>query len=791
MNMRWRKVLGDLRQYGGQIGLISLVLAIGIAGVVATLSARTVLKREIAVSVGRAQMPDLALMYERVTPELLSAVASESGVVKVDARRVVYTRVRAKDGVWLPMRLTVLRDFSAQQLGVVHLDQGAWPPAEGAIFIEQSGQELIDAGVGGSLAMRTPTADIVTLPVAAFVHDTAVAPSTQERIIYAFVTPATAALMGQGATLDQLLVKMASRASYAEASEFSRVLNANLTRKAIQPYRVDTLFISHPHAALMNAVVQVLGVVAAMAILCSSALAAYMVAAMMRREVVQVGIMKTMGAQTMQIAAQYLAWLIPMSLIALILGIAGGWYLSGLLVESNALSFNIDVASAQVAPSLWAIEIVAALGVPLFAMALPIMRAARMSPRAAIHDAGVVPPSARAARVALWLLKFPGSVGLTFALRNTWRRPWRLTAMVLALTFGGALLLFTRTNYQSMMSVIDASLKNQGYDIEVLMPGWTSTGELEAIAKRVPEVEIVEAWRRANIGVGVGVNIGAGGGESDAPSRFTLIGYPADSRLFKPTIVEGRAAQTANEVVMTRTLRDRDPSMQIGRTIELPFRERRTKVQIVGMAEQIASPIMYANSAAFESITGLGVQANALRIKARNNDIDSVVSAVDQAFLEARLPPGQIISRAMARDSLEEHFKVVGDVVRMVAFTMALVGSIILAATTGLNVLERSREIGIIRTIGATPRRIAAIFMCEAASVLLVSGALAIALSLVLSRWMLDITERSLLNVTVPLQFSTMGLAQLALGGLLVMVVVTVTLAFRLRKSVRESVGIA
>lgn len=782
MNMRWRKVVGDLRQYGGQIGLISLVLAIGIAGVVAALNARTVLKREIGVSVSGAKMPDLALMYEQVTPQLLAAVASETDVVKVDARRVVYTRVRAKDGLWLPMRLTVLRDFSAQQLGLVHLDQGAWPPAEGRIFIEQSGQELLDVGVGGSLAMRTPTAEIVTLPLAAFVHDPAVAPSTQERIIYAYVTQATAALMGQGATLDQLLVKIRSRASFAEATEFARVLNLTLTRKAIAPYRVDTLVISHPHAALMNAVVQVLGVVAAMAMLCSSALAAYMVAAMMRREVAQVGIMKTMGARTSQIAVQYLVLLIPMSLIAVLLGMAGGWYLAGVLVESNALSFNIDVAAAQVAPAVWVIEIMVALGVPLFAMAVPILRAARMSPRAAIHDAGIVAPSAIAGRAAAWLLKIPGSVGLTLALRNTWRRPWRLTAMVLALACGGALLLFNRTNYQSMMNVIDASLKNQGHDIEVLMPRWTSAAELEAIARRVPEVEIVEAWRRASIGVA--------NGEIEAPSRFALNGYAADSRLFKLPVVLGRAAQTANEVVMTRTLRDRDPSMQIGRTVELPFRERRTKVQIVGMIEQIGSPMMYTNLAAFENITGLGEEANALRIKVRGDDINSAVSAVDQAFLESGLPPAQIISRAMVRENLEEHFKVVGEVVRMVAFTMALVGGIILVATSGLNVLERSREIGIIRTIGATPRRIAAIFMCEAASVLLVSGVLAVALSLVLSRWMLNITERSLLNVTVPIQFSTLGLAQLALGGVLVMMVVTVTLAFRLRKSVRESVAI-
>ena len=142
--MRRRKVAGDLRQYWLQISVITLVLTIGAAGVVAALNTRAVLKREIAASFSAARMPDIALWFDRVTPELLAKVAALDDVTAVDARRIAYTRVKAKDGTWLPMRLTVVRDFSAQQLGVVHHHSNRWPTQDGSILIEQSGQTLID-----------------------------------------------------------------------------------------------------------------------------------------------------------------------------------------------------------------------------------------------------------------------------------------------------------------------------------------------------------------------------------------------------------------------------------------------------------------------------------------------------------------------------------------------------------------------------------------------------------------------------------------------------------------------
>ena len=786
MSMQWRKVVGDLRQYRLQIFLITLVLTLGTAGVVAALNARAILKREIATSHTSARLPDIALWFERVTPELLASVAAMDGVAAVDAHRVTYTRVKANDGTWLPLRLTVVRDFSTQRLGLVHLHNGTWPTD--TILIEQSGESLLAANT--ALQIRTPTGDIVSLQAGGFVHDTDVEPSTQERQIFAYVTPATAALLGQPKDLDQLLVKMAYRGEFANAVNFGTNLNATLKRQGQPAFRVDALPATHPHATLMNAMLVVLGVLSAMALICSSALAGYMVAATMRREMAQVGVMKTLGARSHQIAWQYLALVAPVALLANVIGFAAGVLLGRQIVASYLITLNIDVALWHVPVSLLTLEIALAILVPLLAVAIPIVRAARMTPRAAMQNAGIVVPSSLPNRLASSLIKFPGSMVWTFSLRNTWRRPWRLLVMVLALSFGGALLLTNRTIYESKMIVIDASLGSQGYDFEVLMQLAAPGAQLEAIARSVPDVQIAEAWRRARVSIATlePVSDAAPANES---RQFTISGYPGSTQLFKLPVVQGRAphADATNEVLMTRSLRDAYPQLQTGNSVELQFNDRRAKVNVVGMAEQIGLRAMYTNFATFDAVTGLGDQTQAVRVKARTPDIETVVNKVDQAFLNARIPPGQIVSRAMIRDSLDEHFMVVGEVTRMVAFAAALIGAIMLAATTGLNVLERTREIGVIRTLGATPNRILAIFLAEATAITLMSALLAVCIAVPLSRAILNLAERALLHVSVPMQLSIYGLALLGSGALIVVLTVWLVTKISLRKSVREALA--
>jgi putative ABC transport system permease protein len=784
--MRWRKVQADWSTYRAQIILIGLVLTLGAAGVVAMMDAQLVLRREIAASYRGAAAPDLALWFETVDAPLLAQVAAQPGVRAVDARRVTFVRLTDSAGNEVPVRLTLVKDPLTMKLASVHRHEDGGPAGDTGVWIEQSGESLLGLRAGEPIRLRTPDGGSVEVPLAGYLHDPGVAPSTQERMLYAYASTAWAQRLKLRGEPDQLLVQLELGSGTGAAMESGQQLGAAATSAGHELLRVEALPAGHPHALLMTALLRVFGALSGLAYTSSAAWAAYMAALWMRREVRVVGILKTLGARTHQIASQYLVLGAPLVLLAAALALPLGALLGRALVRYYAVSLNIDISDMAVGADLRGFEVMLALGLPLLAVALPILRAARMTPRQAIQDAGVLPPTG-AGRWRARLLRLPGQYEWTLALRNSFRRPWRLLLLLLALGSAGALLLTTHSNYESLMQVIDRSLEQQGHDLEVVLQSPAPPAALERIAQAQPGVTVAEAWRRVAVEVGVD----SGTLATHARDRVPLAGYPTASRLFQLRVVQGRKAadHASNEVLVSRALADRQPGIQLGQTLHLRYRDRETRVVVVGLVEEIAQAQMYAPSASFEAITGLGDAAGVVRIRAQGAAIPSLARALDQAFLDARHTPRQIITRDQVRESLDEHFKVVGDFIRMVALATALVGAIWLAASSSLNVQERTREIGVLRTLGATPWTIAAIFVAEGAAVALLSALLAIGASLVLTSALNSAASTGLLHVEVPLRFSWQGLAILALG--VVVVVLTVALAVQrpLRLSARDALA--
>jgi putative ABC transport system permease protein len=775
MNSGWRKIAGDFRQHRVQIGLALLVLAIGATGVVAALDAHAVLRREIDESYRASRSPDLVLWFENVEPRLLELVRAHPGVADADARRVSNTRVLGqRAGDWLPMRLVVVSDFAQQRVGVVHRHDGeGWPAGDAGLLIEQSSLPLLSQRRGDPLRVRLPGGEQVAMPMAGVVHDTAVAPGTMERLVYAYATPAVAARLGQEPTLDQLIV-IADEGS--DAGALSASLQAMLAAGGAAPLRSDVMTNVHPHVGLMSALLGLLRGFGMMAFVCSAALAVFVISLWMKRETRQVGIMKTMGARTHQLAFQYLALVGPLVVLATGIALVAGTALGNWLIHDTALEQNIDVARREVPRDLRIMEILCTIGIPLVAMALPILRAARMSVREAIQDPGIAAPG-RGSRLARFL-RLP-SQRWTFALRNTFRRKWRLAVTVTGLALGGALLLTAMNHYESLMAVIDTVVEDRGHDLQVALQRPIEPAALEAVARDLPGVAVAEAWRRA------GVEITAGG-------HAQLYGYPVDTRLPRLTIREGRwpGPGETGAVVVTRPLARRTPGVEVGAEVTLQFREQRTTVRVVGLVDEISTRALYTDAPTFEAITGIRDLASELRVAALDrNDLDPVVATVDQALLDRRLAAGPILTRWGIRESYDEHFRGFVALSMIVSAAVALIGAISLIAFACLGILERAREIGIIRTMGATPRDIRRMFLAESGIVVAASLAIGVGISFPASLAFNDFTSGFALLIPIPLVFSWTALAAVCAGVPVVMLGVWIALARMLRMSVRETLA--
>jgi len=142
------------------------------------------------------------------------------------------------------------------------------------------------------------------------------------------------------------------------------------------------------------------------------------------------------------------------------------------------------------------------------------------------------------------------------------------------------------------------------------------------------------------------------------------------------------------------------------------------------------------------------------------------------------------------KERIFELFGVLVTFLLAMAILIALVGGLALMGMMSINVLERSKEIGVMRAVGADTRAILQIFWGESMVVTLVSFVLAVAASVPLSRLLTTIVGVSFLDRPLDFTYAFGGI-----GGWLAIVLAIGTLASILparnaaNLSVRESLS--
>lgn len=769
----WRKARQDIRAHRGQWLAMMAALVLGGIGMIGAQTAKAVLEREIPASFLLANSPDLTLWFDNATPEVAQRIREKPMVEAAELRGSFTTRIQVTKEKWLPLRVHIVSHPREVSVGRILMpsDSSTSSTASLAIYIERSGRSLLQQRPGETITLRTTTGENVSLALADYVFDPAVAPSTQEQTLYGYCSLECARALHTDARFDQVAVTLRARGSERDAIEAGDEIRAHLNASSASPLRIDSRLAAHPHEGLMNAMLRVIGVFGWMATLLAAALTAYLSHAWMRREAKQIAVMKTLGARRRDIVCFYSVMAVVFLAATLLIAMPLGMMLGLSLVEFQAGMTNIDIQSRAVPMATIVVAALLLSTVLLGAMLMPILTACSKRVVDALHGYSIVAPNALArasARLSLDAL----SVGNRLALRNVWRRPWRAALVVAAIGLGGGLLLTTRTNFDSYLATIDKNQAAREHDAEVFFSKAPQMETLQRVVTTLPHVQHAEIWQRTKVTV-----------TGSTEMAFTLSAFPDASRMFVMPFSVGRYVnpEANDEIVITRFLADRFPALSLGVAVELVHGVHRQRVTIVGIVEEIAASLAYANASTFVAITGTQTKGASVRIKLDTDDVVGAINALDRAFMRGGIVPAQIISAEVVRESLIEHFLVVGGAMKLIALCVAVLGAIMLCALAVFNTLDRTRELAILRAIGAPPSTAIQLMLIEAASVMAVGFVVAVALSLAISRLLLDAGERMLLHIAVPMQFSWFGLAQLAMGAGLTFAVIALLIVLASR----------
>jgi putative ABC transport system permease protein len=482
------------------------------------------------------------------------------------------------------------------------------------------------------------------------------------------------------------------------------------------------------------------------------------------------------------------------TLLAIPLGMAAARRSAGAI--SRMLNFTV---SSDAIPA-WVILVLIAAGVavPLITALIPILRATRITVWQAIDECAA--NSGRAAHP--FLTKVVAVLRLrrswTLAARNVLRTRTRLVLTVVLLAVGGAIFMMAFNVLRGWDGSLAKIVAARRYDMEVRLAEPIST----AIALRlrnVPGVRSVERWGSTPTSPVQDEEIPLDHAYPDRGHGGTyLLGVPADTTHVQFPLREGRwlKGDDANAAVLTPIGVRLFPTARVGDVVALSVYGIPARWKVVGFVEEFGpAPAAYVTDVSFARVRGEDDFAQVLTI-ATQVDSDRVRTELLKTIEDELTRAGAKIELVMPvptlRSILDDHMGILTGALTVMSLIMAAVSAAALSSTISIGVLQRTRELGVMKAIGATPTTIRRLIVAEGlfAGVLGWMGAVVLAVPLTL------LVGGSLGTTAFGAPISVLISPKTALAWLAITVVVSVVAAIvpanrAAKLTVREALGAA
>ncbi|MGA9335006.1 MAG: ABC transporter permease [Rudaea sp.] len=692
---RWRKVLRDAWLNRTRALLIVLAIALGMTAAGAVLDAWALVRRA-TLETYAATHPAAAtlLLNAPIDDALLARVRALPAISSARVRGHVQAAIRI-NGSRYNAELFALDDFTQRDIAAVDVDRGSWPPRDGEIAIEKSSLNYAGTTLGSSVEIESGTS-VLGLRVSGVAHDVGLPPGWMDHVVYGFVTPSSLAALGVTPLRNELQFRVRDATlDRAAIRHVANAVKALLERAGVAVSHVDVPEPGqHPHAGQMDSLMFTQGAFGALALLAVSFLIVNLITAMLISQIRQIGVMKAVGARTHQIAALYLVYSLLLGIAASAIAVPAALAIGRPYAALKADMLNFSIAGYAIPWWTIVLQIAVCCLLPVLAATWPVASACRAGVATALRDAGIGAGhgACLSRRVTL-----PGvSRPVMLSIANAFRRRQRTALTLLALSIGGAVFIGADNLRSAVLDSVERMFEAQRYDVVLRFAAPHQATELEAAAARVEGVERTQAL------LADAATVMHADGESG--ESFTLLGIPPKTPLFHVSMNSGRwlDGHDRNVLVLGQRLM-REERLEIDSDVLLKVAGKISTWHIVGADQSVMQTIAYAPFATLAALHG-GERATTLVVATRGGNQATklgVIMRLRAAFeqLGMHVAGSQLLSES--RRVIESHLLMVWQFLSAMGWVMIAVGSMGLMSTMSLAVLERTREIGVLRAIGA------------------------------------------------------------------------------------------
>jgi putative ABC transport system permease protein len=762
-----RKSITDLTRRKARAILSVLMLALAVASI-GIFAVSPLVDRAMQDEVEATRLSDLSVSMRPLTlsETQLAALARIPNVEGVEARSFFDTRMyvgaRRADTIVLG-----IRDFGRQAVDVVEIDSGTAPGA-GAVLTEVQNrlQGRFEGGAGDSARVIASDGSVRRLRVTGEGSNLDAGQDVIESTIVLYATPATVAdLSGE-----EGFSSLAFRLRDPEAVE-TTLLTVRRELEALPAFTGFTEFPSirapgdWPGREELEQISNLMVIVTLLALLSALVLIANTMTTLIGEQTGEIGAMKAIGARRRQIAAIYLRTALLLGALGTLLGgvlgvllanAVAGFFGSELFAVETSFGVDLPVLAATIAIGL--------LG-PALAALPAIRRALRMSVREAIEETGSVTGSQGALDWALRRVRFlPRSAQI--GVRSIGRRKRRTLATVLQIGFAVATMLALLGLGTAAERTAAGAWDEHGEAFSV----WSSSSKplddaAAPVIRATPGVESVEAVLKNEI-------------DYDGEDAF-LWGLPA-ATMFRHEVTDGRwytaaeERQGAHVAVLERGLA-RFTGTEVGDRVRVETANGPATFRVIGIDDDLqeSGTVFFVPLTTMRAVIG-DADGYDYWIRTASDDhaaIDRTTTQVEDRLLAAGYQPDTEITYVAKRDEIAA-FRSVMTTITVLGFLIVAISMVGLVSSMTMSVLERTREIGILRSIGARARDVRRVFGTEALALALLGWLVGVPLGYALDRLLTWLVSESIhvdLEFAFPFWNVPLALAGTVVLALLVM----------------------
>ncbi|MFI9324015.1 FtsX-like permease family protein [Kitasatospora aureofaciens] len=694
-----------------------------VIGLVVFCSTATVLLALAVISAARAPFDDafeaergshVSALFDptRASAEQLAATAHRPGVEAAAGPFDQAVVTIPADWVGRPPGPLALvgRADPAGPVDRVRLLAGRWAAAPGEVVINNPGGGAASRFVGTPLT----TSAGVKLTVVGFATD-------MSQSAGGWVTPEQAAALHP--TARQMLYRFTDAATEQQLTDSFANTTEGLPKDAVESGQ-SYLVLKQAFSAGADAYLPLMTVFGVLGLVVAALIVGNVVSGAVISGYRHIGVLKSIGFTPRQVVAVYLTMVSVPAVVGTALGTAAGWVAAGPILQT-AFS-GISTGTAVIEPAGW-LPAATLVSVPLLAALaalVPASRAHRLSAAQAI-SAGSAPRAGRGLKVQRRLsgTRLPRAVSL--GLGQPFARPARTALTMAAIVLGVVTVTVTTGVSSTLARSMGAPDRSTHIDVQTsafsenkVTPRLTPE-QTTAMLHTIPGAEQVSVRGLVRVGI------------LGQPQLVFADFYGGDAMVDhrRLNVVEGRLATGPNEIEAGPAFLDQH-GLKLGDRVTLVLEGRQTTVTIVGKEIQGNANAITSNDATRALLTP---DPHVVEY-----DVKLAQGADAAAYRKAVTDADPSLSASVSAPGTEGSIVAIKTFSTTFTVLLSVVAALGVFNTLLLTIRERRRDLGMLKSIGMTPRQVVAMTITSVAWQGVVSGIVGIPLGILVHRLIVE-----------------------------------------------------